>query len=87
LEPQGWARENKFFNDAVIAGARAYHRTEVNLRRRLLGLEPQSVKPLDPKQAIDVATSIMGELILFMLAGAAVAFEYNRCGALLGRPG
>ena len=50
----------------------------MNLRRRVLGLEPQSVKPLDTKQAMEVATGVIGEVILFTMAGAAVYWEWAR---------
>jgi hypothetical protein len=70
----------------VVAGARSYHQFEVNLRRRVLGLAPQDVRPLDTKQAMEVATSVMSEVVLFSLAGAAVYWEWSRSVAQRPRP-
>ena len=52
------------------------------MRRRLLGLAPQDVRPLNTAQALDVATSVMGEVILFGIAGAAVYWEWARYACL-----
>ena len=65
----------------MVAGAGRYHQFEVNLRRRVLGLDPQHVRPLDTNQAMEVATGVMGEVILFAMAGGAVYWEWARCVA------
>lgn len=56
-----------------------YHWAEVKGKMYMMNLgKPTKVAKLNENMAIELGASLMGEVIIFGLAGACVMFEYNR---------
>eukprot|EP00160_Parvularia_atlantis_P020793 Unigene8759_Nuclearia_a/m.26817 Unigene8759_Nuclearia_a/g.26817 ORF Unigene8759_Nuclearia_a/g.26817 Unigene8759_Nuclearia_a/m.26817 type:complete len:206 (+) Unigene8759_Nuclearia_a:44-661(+) len=74
------AKSHPAFTRFAISSARAYNQLEVRMRRRVLGLKTQNapVRPLDDETSLDLAADMLGEIVLFGLAGGILYFEYAR---------
>lgn len=56
-----------------------YHWAEVKAKMYVMNLgKPTKVAKLNEAMAIELGASLMGELIIFSVAGGCVVFEYNR---------
>ncbi|KAF7418997.1 hypothetical protein HZH68_001650 [Vespula germanica] len=63
----------------IIPPAQIYHWAEVKGKMYMMNLgKPTKVAKLNENMAIELGASLMGEVIIFGLAGACVMFEYNR---------
>ncbi|MCO5582116.1 hypothetical protein L7F22_036006 [Adiantum nelumboides] len=57
----------------------AHHKFSVNLQRRIYGHATDvEIRPLDPEKAVQAATDILGELVVFSVGVGAVIFEVQR---------
>lgn len=56
-----------------------YHWAEVKAKMYLMNLrKPTKVSKLNEQMAIELGASLMGEVIIFSVAGGCLLFEYNR---------
>ncbi|XP_046813388.1 optic atrophy 3 protein homolog [Vespa crabro] len=63
----------------IIPPAQLYHWAEVKGKMYMMNLgKPTKVAKLNEAMAIELGASLMGEVIIFSLAGACVMLEYNR---------
>ncbi|XP_012057382.1 PREDICTED: putative OPA3-like protein CG13603 [Atta cephalotes] len=63
----------------IIPPAQFYHWAEVKAKMYVMNLgKPTKVAKLNETMAIELGASLMGELIIFGVAGACVILEYNR---------
>ncbi|XP_011707259.1 PREDICTED: optic atrophy 3 protein homolog [Wasmannia auropunctata] len=63
----------------IIPPAQFYHWAEVKAKMYVMNLgKPTKVAKLNEAMAIELGASLMGELIIFSVAGACVVLEYNR---------
>ncbi|KAG5328050.1 OPA3 protein, partial [Acromyrmex charruanus] len=63
----------------IIPPAQFYHWAEVKAKMYVMNLgKPTKVAKLNETMAIELGASLMGELIIFSVAGACVILEYNR---------
>lgn len=59
-----------------------YHWAEVKARMYLMNLgKPTKVAKLNEQMAIELGASLMGEIIIFSVAGGCLVLEYNRQAA------
>jgi hypothetical protein len=57
----------------------AYHKFDINIRMRLLGLgSPDTVKPLTEKAAIELGSDLFADFFVFGTAAGAILLEYLR---------
>lgn len=69
----------KVRNYVVIPIAKVYHRLDINLRMRILGLgAPDTVPPLTDAKAIEIGGDMLAEFIVFGTAIGIVLVEYYR---------
>ncbi|KYN03628.1 PREDICTED: putative OPA3-like protein CG13603 [Cyphomyrmex costatus] len=63
----------------IIPPAQFYHWAEVKAKMYVMNLgKPTKVAKLNEAMAIELGASLIGELIIFSVAGACVILEYNR---------
>ncbi|KAL0120715.1 hypothetical protein PUN28_008409 [Cardiocondyla obscurior] len=63
----------------IIPPAQFYHWAEVKAKMYVMNLgKPTKVAKLNETMAIELGANLMGELIIFSVAGACVILEYNR---------
>ncbi|XP_029154840.1 putative OPA3-like protein CG13603 [Nylanderia fulva] len=63
----------------IIPPAQFYHWAEVKAKMYIMNLgKPTKVAKLNETMAIELGASLMGELIIFGVAGGCVILEYNR---------
>ncbi|KAL2717974.1 optic atrophy 3 protein isoform X1 [Vespula squamosa] len=63
----------------IIPPAQLYHWAEVKSKMYMMNLgKPTKVAKLNENMAMELGASLMGEVIIFGLAGACVMLEYNR---------
>ncbi|XP_024942146.1 optic atrophy 3 protein homolog isoform X2 [Cephus cinctus] len=63
----------------IIPPAQFYHWAEVKTKMYLMNLgKPTKVAKLNETMAIELGASLMGEVIIFSVAGACIVLEYNR---------
>ncbi|KYN37455.1 hypothetical protein ALC56_08168 [Trachymyrmex septentrionalis] len=63
----------------IIPPAQFYHWAEVKTKMYIMNLgKPTKVAKLNEAMAIELGASLIGELIIFSVAGACVILEYNR---------
>ncbi|KAL7296489.1 hypothetical protein TKK_0009930 [Trichogramma kaykai] len=63
----------------IIPPAQFYHWAEVKCKMYLMNLgKPTKVAKLNEQMAIELGASLMGEVIIFSVAGGCLMFEYNR---------
>ncbi|CAL1679697.1 unnamed protein product [Lasius platythorax] len=63
----------------IIPPAQFYHWAEVKAKMYVMNLgKPTKVAKLNETMAIELGASLMGELIIFSVAGGCVILEYNR---------
>lgn len=63
----------------IIPPAQFYHWAEVKTKMYVMNLgKPTKVAKLNEAMAIELGASLMGEIIIFSLAGGCLIFEYNR---------
>ncbi|XP_011880606.1 PREDICTED: putative OPA3-like protein CG13603 [Vollenhovia emeryi] len=63
----------------IIPPAQFYHWAEVKAKMYVMNLgKPTKVAKLNETMAIELGASLMGEFIIFSVAGACVILEYNR---------
>lgn len=73
------AARHERFRQMIVNFAQAHHRFTVNLQRRLYGHATNvEVRPLDPEKAVQAASDLLGELVIFSVGVAAVIFEVQR---------
>ncbi len=74
------AKKNSFIRQKiVIPPANVYHKFNINIRMRLLGLgSPDTVKPLTEKAAIELGADLISDFFVFGTAAGAIFFEYLR---------
>ena len=64
---------------AVWVGmAQAYHRTDVRLRRSLLGYQTEEVRELDKDKALQLGADLVGEMTILAIAAGAVYYDWSR---------
>ncbi|OMO74931.1 Optic atrophy 3-like protein [Corchorus capsularis] len=57
----------------------ANHRLSINLQRKIYGQSTQIlIRPLNEERAIAAAAGLLGELVIFTVAGAAIIYEVQR---------
>lgn len=76
----GQAKSHPIFRTYfIIPPAQFYHWAEVKAKMYIMNLgKPMKVAKLNETMAIELGASLMGELIIFSVAGACVILEYNR---------
>ncbi|KAI4504699.1 hypothetical protein M0802_000249 [Mischocyttarus mexicanus] len=63
----------------IIPPAQFYHWAEVKGKMYMMNLgKPTKVAKLNEAMAIELGSNLMGEVIIFSLAGGCLIFEYNR---------
>ncbi|KAK9294453.1 hypothetical protein QLX08_010916 [Tetragonisca angustula] len=63
----------------IIPPAQFYHWAEVNAKMYLMNLsKPTKVAKLNETMAIELGANLMGEVIIFSVAGGCLILEYNR---------
>ncbi|KOX70376.1 hypothetical protein WN51_04779 [Melipona quadrifasciata] len=63
----------------IIPPAQFYHWAEVNAKMYLMNLsKPTKVAKLNEAMAIELGANLMGEVIIFSVAGGCLILEYNR---------
>ncbi|XP_006623416.1 optic atrophy 3 protein homolog [Apis dorsata] len=63
----------------IIPPAQFYHWAEVKAKMYLMNLgKPTKVAKLNETMAIELGANLMGEVIIFSVAGACLILEYNR---------
>ncbi|XP_043506036.1 optic atrophy 3 protein homolog [Polistes fuscatus] len=63
----------------IIPPAQFYHWAEVKGKMYVMNLgKPTKVAKLNETMAIELGSNLMGEVIIFSLAGGCLIFEYNR---------
>ncbi|XP_014214602.1 putative OPA3-like protein CG13603 [Copidosoma floridanum] len=63
----------------IIPPAQFYHWAEVKAKMYIMNLgKPTKVAKLNEQMAIELGASLMGEVIIFSLAGGCIVLEYNR---------
>lgn len=63
----------------IIPPAQFYHWAEVKAKMYVMNLgKPTKVPKLNEAMAIELGANLMGEVIIFSLAGGCLIFEYNR---------
>ncbi|XP_015124534.1 optic atrophy 3 protein homolog [Diachasma alloeum] len=68
-----------FRNYFIIPPAQFYHWAEVKAKMYLMNLgKPTKVAKLNEQMAIELGASLMGEVIIFTVAGGCLILEYNR---------
>ncbi|XP_001602569.1 putative OPA3-like protein CG13603 [Nasonia vitripennis] len=66
----------------IIPPAQFYHWAEVKAKMYLMNLgKPTKVAKLNEQMAIELGASLMGEVIIFGVAGGCLVLEYNRQAA------
>ncbi|VVA16634.1 PREDICTED: OPA3 [Prunus dulcis] len=67
------------FRDYIISFAQANYRFRTNLQRRLYGRATDVViRPMDEEKAVGAAAELLGELVIFTVAGLAIIYEVQR---------
>ncbi|KAK9714641.1 hypothetical protein RND81_06G108800 [Saponaria officinalis] len=67
------------FRQFIINIAQMNHRFTTTLQRRIYGHATDvEIRPLNEEKAVQVASDLIGELFIFLVAGAAVVFEVQR---------
>uniref|UniRef100_A0A2P2JCQ9 OPA3-like protein n=1 Tax=Rhizophora mucronata TaxID=61149 RepID=A0A2P2JCQ9_RHIMU len=67
------------FRQYIVNLAQANHQFTTKLQRRIYGHESNvAIRPLNEERAVQSAADLLGELFVFMVAGAAVVFEVQR---------
>lgn len=72
------AKEHDTFKKACISIAQRLHRTDVNLRMKLMGEKGAKVRPLNDKKAIENGANFLSETFVFAVAGSIILFESYR---------
>ncbi|XP_066598274.1 optic atrophy 3 protein homolog [Prorops nasuta] len=63
----------------IIPPAQFYHWAEVKAKMYIMNLgKPTKVAKLNETMAIELGANLLGEIIIFSLAGGCLMFEYNR---------
>ncbi|XP_044597077.1 optic atrophy 3 protein homolog [Cotesia glomerata] len=63
----------------IIPPAQFYHWAEVKAKMYVMNLgKPTKVAKLNEQMAIELGANLMGEVIIFTVAGGCLFFEYNR---------
>ncbi|KAL9234031.1 hypothetical protein vseg_008952 [Gypsophila vaccaria] len=67
------------FRQLIINIAQSNHRFTTTLQRRIYGHATDvEIRPLNEEKAVQAASDLIGELFIFLVAGAAVIFEVQR---------
>uniref|UniRef100_A0A803LLP1 OPA3-like protein n=1 Tax=Chenopodium quinoa TaxID=63459 RepID=A0A803LLP1_CHEQI len=67
------------FRELIISLAQANHRLTTTLQRRIYGHATDvEIRPLNQERAVQAASDLLGEMFIFLVAGAAVIFEVQR---------
>ncbi|KMT04583.1 hypothetical protein BVRB_8g182390 [Beta vulgaris subsp. vulgaris] len=67
------------FREFIISFAQANHRLTTTLQRRIYGHATDvEIRPLHEERAVQAASDLLGEMFIFMVAGAALIFEVQR---------
>ncbi|KAK7405021.1 hypothetical protein VNO78_06154 [Psophocarpus tetragonolobus] len=67
------------FRNFIISIAQANHRFTTRVQRRIYGHATDvAIHPLNQDKAVQAAADLLGELFVFLVAGAAVIFEVQR---------
>lgn len=66
------------FTAAWIGLAQAYHKTEVRMRRHLLGYKTEEVRELDTEKALALGADMVGEFTVLAIALGAVYYDWSR---------
>ncbi|CAL9114719.1 unnamed protein product [Musa acuminata var. zebrina] len=67
------------FREYIIGLAQANHRFTTTIQRRLYGQATDvKIRPLNEEKAVQAAADLIGELFVFLVAGAAIIFEVQR---------
>uniref|UniRef100_A0A7C9CZH9 OPA3-like protein n=1 Tax=Opuntia streptacantha TaxID=393608 RepID=A0A7C9CZH9_OPUST len=67
------------FREFIISLAQVNHRFTTTMQRRIYGHATDvEIRPLNEDRAVQVASDLLGEMFVFLVAGAAVIFEVQR---------
>lgn len=67
------------FREFIIGIAQVNHRFTTTVQRRIYGHATDvEIRPLNEEKAVQAASDLIGEIFIFMVAGAAVIFEVQR---------
>ncbi|KAH9606531.1 hypothetical protein KSS87_000518 [Heliosperma pusillum] len=67
------------FRGFIISIAQGNHRFTTTLQRRIYNrAENVEIRPLNEEKAVQVASDLIGEMFIFLVAGALVIFEVQR---------
>ncbi|CAI5512206.1 unnamed protein product [Closterium sp. Naga37s-1] len=73
------AKSHPKFRGTIINFAQSYHKINVGMQRRLYGYSTNvDIKPLIEEKAVETAADLVGELVVFGVAGGVVVAEYTR---------
>ncbi|KAJ8761492.1 hypothetical protein K2173_001626 [Erythroxylum novogranatense] len=67
------------FRHFIVSIAQANHRLTTQMQRRIYSHSTDvEIRPLDEQKAVQAAVDLMGDIFVFMVAGAVVIFEVQR---------
>ncbi|KAH9572464.1 hypothetical protein CY35_02G152300 [Sphagnum magellanicum] len=73
------AAKHPWFRQLIINFAQSNHRMQVNIQRRIYGHDTNvAIHPLNEDKAVQDASEILGEFIIFGIGGALVIMEVSR---------
>eukprot|EP00250_Pteridium_aquilinum_P013081 c21118_g1_i1 orf=190-657(+) len=73
------AARHERFRNIIERFAQAHHKFSVNLQRRIYGHATNvEIRPLDPEKAVQAASDLLGEIVIFSVGVGAVLFEVQR---------
>lgn len=75
------AKEHDSFKNVCIQIAQTVHRTDVQLRMRLLGENKIKIRPLNDKKAVENGANFISEAFIFSVAGLLILYESFRSRA------
>jgi optic atrophy 3 protein len=72
-------KDNPAFRSICVRLAQRYHRTEIQMSRRLGGasktVTDAAVRPLDEQRAIELGANFLGETLVFLVAGTVLILD------------
>lgn len=73
------AKSHPRFREIIINIAQTNHKLNVRIQRRLYGYSTTvAIQPLIEEKAVEAAADLVGEVVVFTVAGAVVVGEYAR---------
>ncbi|XP_052027750.1 optic atrophy 3 protein isoform X1 [Apodemus sylvaticus] len=73
------ARRSEFFKTYIcLPPAQLYHWLEMRTKMRIMGFHAEAIKPLNEDAAAELGANMLGEAIIFAIAGSCLLLEFWR---------